>query len=87
MRENPRKILKYNKANWSNIKSDLEKTYNDLLNLEDKTNVNDMWNTFKTNLTKSVENNIPHKFLTYKNGLPWIHNNIRKMINRKKQAI
>ncbi|XP_071123809.1 uncharacterized protein [Mytilus edulis] len=83
VREKPRKILKYNKANWDNIKLDLEKTYNDLQNLQDKTNVNDMWNTLKTNLTQSVENNIPHKFLTYKNRLPWIHNNLRKMINRK----
>ena len=42
-----------------------------------------MWNLFKNNLTKSINKNIPHKMLTYKHRLPWIHNKLRKMINKK----
>jgi hypothetical protein len=39
-----------------------------------KSTVNEMWNLFKNNLTKSINKNIPHKMLTYKHRLPWIHN-------------
>ena len=42
-----------------------------------------MWNLFKNNLTNSINKNIPHKMLTYKHRLPWIHNKLRKMINKK----
>jgi hypothetical protein len=27
--------------------------------------------------------NIPYKMLTYKHRLPWVHNKLRKMINKK----
>ena len=42
-----------------------------------------MWNLFKNNLTESIDKNIPHKMLTYKHRLPWVHNKLRKMINKK----
>jgi len=83
VRETPKKIYKYKTANWDKIKLDLENTLQLMKNLDPSANVNDMWNIFKSKLTESVENNIPHKLLSYKNRLPWIHNNLRKMINRK----
>ena len=45
--------------------------------------VNELWSLFKTTLTDSINKNIPHKMLTYKHRLPWVNNNLRKMINRK----
>ena len=30
--------------------------------------------------------NIPHKMLTYKHRLPWVHNKLRKMINKKNKS-
>jgi len=42
-----------------------------------------MWNLFKNNLTESIDKNIPHQMLTYKHRLPWVHNKLRKMINKK----
>ena len=85
VRQQPRKILKYDKANWDNIKSDLEDTLKKIININNdaKSTVNEMWNLFKNNLTKSINKNIPHKMLTYKHRLPWIHNKLRKMINKK----
>jgi hypothetical protein len=85
VRQQPRKILRYDKANWDNIKSDLEDTLKKIVNINNdaKSTVNETWNLFKNNLTKSINKNIPHKMLTYKHRLPWIHNKLRKMINKK----
>jgi hypothetical protein len=52
-----------------------------------KSIVNEMWNLFKNNLTKSINKNIPHIMLTCKHRLPWIHSKLRKMINKKEQII
>jgi hypothetical protein len=56
VRQQPRKILRYDKANWDNIKSDLEDTLKKIINLNNdaKSTVNEMWNLFKNNLTKSI---------------------------------
>jgi hypothetical protein len=85
VRQQPRKILRYDKANWDNIKFDLEDTLKKIININNdaKSTVNEMWNLFKNNLTKSINKNIPHQMLTYKHRLPWVHNKLRKMINKK----
>lgn len=83
VRETPKKIYKYKTANWDKIKLELENTLQLMKNLDPSPNVNDMRNIFKSKLIESVENNIPHKLLSYKNRLPWIHNTLGKMINRK----
>ena len=77
--------IEYYENNWDNIKSDLEDTLKKIININNdaKSTVNEMWNLFKNNLTKSINKNIPHKMLTYKHRLPWIHNKLRKMINKK----
>jgi hypothetical protein len=65
IRQQPRKIQKYDKANWDNIKSDLEDTLNKIININNdtKSTVNEMWNLFKNNLTESINKNITHKML------------------------
>ena len=62
-----------------------ETTLNKIININNdtKSTVNEMWNLFKNNLTESIDKNIPHKMLTYKHRLPWVHNKLRKMINKK----
>jgi hypothetical protein len=46
--------LYYDKANWDNIKSDLEDTLNKIININNdtKSTVNEMLNLFKNNLTE-----------------------------------
>ena len=83
VRETPRKILKYKNANWENIKTDLDKIYSEIRSIYTSSDVNSIWEHFKTKLGKSVENNIPSKMLTYKHRLPWINNSLRKLINKK----
>ena len=59
--QQPRKILKYDKANWNNIKSDLKDTLNKIININNdtKSTVNEMWNLFKNNLTESINKKHP----------------------------
>jgi hypothetical protein len=47
-----RKILRYDKANWDNIKFDLEDTLKKIININNdaKSTVNEMWNLFKNKL-------------------------------------
>ena len=51
--------------------------------LYEKSDTNILWNTFKNDIINSIESNIPHKLFTYKQRLPWINNNLRKLINKK----
>ncbi|KAK3087114.1 hypothetical protein FSP39_001879 [Pinctada imbricata] len=85
VRETPRKLYKYNQANWTNIKLDLETTYKTLMENHNKS-VDELWNTFKVNLITSVENNVPHKMITYKHRLPWVTDKLRRLINKKNKA-
>ena len=85
VRETPRKIYKFNSANWENIASDLQTTFETLKQNNDK-DVDSLWNTFKVNLITSIEQNIPTKMITYKHRLPWVTNNLRKLINKKNRA-
>ena len=62
VRQQPRKILRYDKANWDNIKSDLEDTLKKIINIinnDAKSTVNEMWNLFKNNLTESINKKHP----------------------------
>jgi hypothetical protein len=75
--------MKYKEANWDQIKKDLENTLTTINNIYEKSDTNILWNTFKNDIINSIESNIPHKLFTYKQRLPWINNNLRKLINKK----
>lgn len=83
LRETPRKVFKYNKANWENIKSDIENTHKEISDTYDSLDTNKLWELFKSNLTTSVEKNIPSKILRNKHRLPWITDKLRREINKK----
>ena len=85
VREIPRKIHKFNKANWDNIISDLKSTL-DTLKEDQHKDVDSLWNTFKVNLITSIEKNVPTKMITYKHRLPWVTDKLRKLINKKNRA-
>jgi hypothetical protein len=75
--------MKYKEANWDKIKKDLKNTLTTINSIYEKSDTNILWNTFKNDIINSIESNIPHKLFTYKQRLPWINNNLRKLINKK----
>ncbi|XP_069118880.1 uncharacterized protein [Argopecten irradians] len=84
IRRPPRDILIYNKANWDNIKTDLE-PLNTQLDERSNDNIEEIWHSFKTTLNKSIDKNIPTKHITHKSKLPWITRPIRQLINKSKR--
>jgi hypothetical protein len=64
-------------------KKDLKNTLTTINNIYEKSDTNILWNTFKNDIINSIESNIPHKLFTYKQRLPWINNNLGKLINKK----
>ena len=51
-----RNIPLYSRANWANMKDDLNKLHEDIIKMKDqKSNVNAMWTHFQTKLEKSID--------------------------------
>ena len=80
-------IFKYKKANWDNIKANLDIIHSDILKTNNTADIDSIWKLFKTRLVKSIETNVPSKMLTYKHRLPWVTNSLRKLINKKINCI
>ena len=54
--QNPKKVYKWNKANWDNIKSDCEMLSNQVSEqVKNDTDIENLWNIFKCGKHKSVE--------------------------------
>ncbi|KAK3091517.1 hypothetical protein FSP39_020434 [Pinctada imbricata] len=82
----PRKCYMYNKANWEKIEKDLtelQEIISEEMNIGKS--VNQLWDTFKTSLFKTMDNNIPNKELRAKHSVPWIKHKQRKIIKRKQR--
>ena len=47
------------------------------------TNIDKLWNYFKTNLLKTVDENVPSKMTRPKKSLPWINRNLTKQLKKK----
>jgi hypothetical protein len=89
--------MRYDNANWENIRTDLSDTMRTIKAKYISCKVNELWNIFKVDVIKSIETNIPHKMITYKHTvphkmitykhrLPWVTNNVRKLIDKKNKA-
>jgi hypothetical protein len=53
---------------------------------DSRSNINDIWNTFKQHLFKCLDKHIPSKIIKSNNRLPWFNDKIKKML-RKKQSL
>jgi hypothetical protein len=54
--------------------------------VDSRSNINDIWNTFKQHLFKCFNKHIPSKIIKSNNRLPWFNHKIKKML-RKKQSL
>lgn len=57
----PRKVLQFSKANWDQINEDIIQLYEKILHEKDLSTVEQLWNDFKTSLSKALSENIPEK--------------------------
>ncbi|KAK3097032.1 hypothetical protein FSP39_005743 [Pinctada imbricata] len=81
-----RKCYIYSKANWENINKDLEQLQ---MTIEAKNqkedSVQQLWSTFKADLFKTMDANIPNKEIRSRNNIPWIKHKHKKMLKRKQR--
>ena len=83
-KQKPRQIPLYRKANWETMKEKITETHKKIQELEaNGGTVGELWLLFKTRLSQSVMDHIPHKSTKQKDSLPWIAPNIRKLIRRR----
>ena len=86
-KQKPRTIPLYKRANWMSIQEEMKELKSKLE--EDETNgasTDDLWNTFKRELTSSTSRHIPTKTARQKDKLPWISKEIRSLIKRRDRA-
>ena len=80
-----RTVFKYCKANWENIRTDINTITDTMQDKYSTYNIDKLWDIFKTSLLTSINNNIPQKTITNRMKLPWVNNKLRKQINRNKR--
>jgi hypothetical protein len=73
------KVLNYKKAQWDQIEKDLNETYKQLKNFQDKMSLDELWNIFKTNVQETIHKHIPTKSIGNKSRLPWVNNQLKKL--------
>ena len=85
-KNNPRKAYIWSKANWDDLNKDLESITPILEAMNDnKTDINNMWTTFKQELFKHLDKHVPSKMIKSNNRLPWINHKIRKQLKKKQR--
>ena len=81
-----RKIYKYSKANWDQLKQDCTKVASDTVTKANSgATVNDTWETFKNGILNSMDQNIPTRLSSLRTTLPWVNRSIKKMLRRKQR--
>ncbi|CAC5406510.1 unnamed protein product [Mytilus coruscus] len=82
--QKPRIIPLYRKANWENMKLDMNNLHHDItLMNEQKAGVNTLWTHFQTKLEESIGKNVPKKTARKKDGSPWITSDIKRLIRKR----
>ena len=76
----------FSKANWDQIDEDITQLHDKILHEKASSTAEQLWNDFKTSLSKTLSENIPEKVLKHGN-LPWITKNLRRKINKLKKKM
>ena len=79
----PRKVQIFRKADWSKLKSLMAEIRDKFINEHLGRSVEDMWNEFKTALDQFSSQCIPIKLIRGRSSLPWITQEIRRMIRKR----
>ena len=80
-----RKIPIYSKAKWNKIEDEMRKTLKEIqnLNIDVANEVNFLWDTFKSNLLRAVQQFVPHRTSTTRDRPPWITSEVKKLLQKR----
>ena len=84
LKQVPRAIYLYHKANWDMIRQSMIHLWNDPLFLNDETSTAEqLWAKFRDTAMHSMNQYISRRITRKCNGLPWITPTIRRQIRRR----
>ena len=82
-KQKPREIPLYNKASWDSFAKDLFNVGTILCDIKNGLSANELWVRLKSAIHRGIKKHIPHKRCKSKDNLPWITNNIKKLIRKR----
>ena len=84
IRQVPPKIFLYKRADMDGLRDDMARFRDSFLSFDlTHISVNDIWVSFKSELTTAMERFIPMKMSKTKHNVPWIDNKIKHLIRRR----
>ena len=83
LKQVPREVYLYHKANWDMIYQNMIHLWNDPLFLNDETSTAEqLWTEFRDTAIHGMNQYMPHKISRKRNGLPWITPTIQRQIRK-----
>ena len=80
----PRTIYMYHRANWDVLREELHVALTtDHGGTLEGTDVEQLWSKFKSSIVQVVNKYIPYKLTQKRHRLPWINNNIKRLIRKR----
>ena len=85
IKQKPRKIFLYRKADWEGIKVLMKEYHQERLQSHayDTHSVEDLWNHFTTTLHNACKKFVPTKMARSKDKLPWINSTLKRMYRKR----
>ena len=79
----PRTIYMYDRANWDALREEQHTLLTTDTTELPGGNVEQLWSKLKVSIAQVVDKHIPHKLTKKRRGLPWVNQNIRKLIRKR----
>ena len=78
-----RKIPIYRKASWDKIEDEMRTTLAEIKDIEDTSEVNSLWDTFKSSLLTAIDQFVPHRTSSTRDRSLWITSEVKKLIRAR----
>ena len=82
-KQKPRKVFIFSKADWPTLKAKMKLYQQSFLSNHYGQTVEQLWSDFTTTLDKLVQECIPAKLIRGKSSLPWITQEIKRLIRKR----
>ena len=82
-KQKPRKVLLFGKADWPTLKAKMKLYQESFLSDHLGKTVEELWTDFTTTLDKLTRECIPSKLIRGKSSLPWITQEIKRLIRKR----
>ena len=82
-RQKPRSVPLYRKTDWDSFRIFMASKTSEILGSFQESTIEEIWNALKTALDSGIQQFIPIKKLSSKRSLPWITQEIRRLMRKR----